>query len=95
MADMDDEEAYADVEMYLTTGGEFASTDNPALVTRERWGSLRIAVDNCQTGQVTWQADDPDWSDGNHAIHRLSPPLEGLGWTCDSREQRQLILPEE
>ena len=95
MADMDDEEAFADVEMYLTTGGEFASNDNPALVTRERWGSLRVAVNNCQTGQVTWQADDPDWPDGNYAIHRLSPPLEGLGWTCDSREQRRLVLPEE
>ncbi len=95
MADVDDEDAFADVEMYLTTGGEFASTSNPDLVTRERWGTLRIALGNCEMGQVAWQADDPAWPDGNYTIRRLSPPVEGLGWTCDSREERRLILPED
>lgn len=95
MADMDDAHSVADVVLHVTTGGEFASTNNPNLVTRERWGTLRVALGNCDVGQVTYQPDDPAWPSGSYDIRRLSPHVEGMGWTCANREQRRLVLPED
>lgn len=96
MGEMDaDEGIAADVQMYVTTGGEFASTDNPNLVNREPWGQIRIGFGgDCRSGRVFYQPDDPDWPSGDYFISRLSPEIEGLGWVCQSISQARLILPE-
>jgi hypothetical protein len=85
----------ADVEMYLTTGGEFASTSNPNLVDRQRWGTIRIGFGQCGYGRVFYYPDDPDWPTGDYFINRLSPSIEGLGWPCAPPENSRLILPED
>lgn len=85
----------ADVEMYVTTGGEFASTSNPDLVDRQRWGTIRIGFGECGHGRVVYQPDDPDWPSGDYFINRLSPQIEGLGWPCALPDEARLILPED
>lgn len=85
----------ADVEMYITTGGEFASTSNPDLVDRERWGTIRIGFGACGQGRVFYQPDDTDWPSGDYLIHRLSPQIEGLGWVCAPPDAARLVLPED
>jgi hypothetical protein len=72
----------ATIEMAITTGGRFASTLNPGLVQRERWGELVIGFGNCNEGRVFYFPDDPAVPAGNYLINRLSPPIEGLGWYC-------------
>jgi hypothetical protein len=96
MGELDaDDGVAADVEMYLTTGGEFTSTSNPDLVDRERWGTIRIGFGDCASGRVFYQPDDPDWPSGDYYINRLSPQIEGLGWVCQRTPDARLILPED
>lgn len=72
----------AHIEMAITSGGRFASTQNPSLVQRRRWGRIVIGFGNCNDGRVFYFPDDPAVPAGNYMIHRLSPPIEGLGWYC-------------
>lgn len=96
MGEMDtDSGVAANVEMYVTTGGEFASTQNPGRVDRERWGTIRIGFGNCDSGGVYYQPDDPDWPAGGYLISRLSPQIEGLAWVCAHPFDARLILPED
>ncbi|MFB9068447.1 spondin domain-containing protein [Pseudofulvimonas gallinarii] len=96
MGEMDADGGIAsDVEMYVTTGGEFASTGNPDLVDRQRWGTIRIGFGDCGHGRVFYQPDDPDWPSGDYFINRLSPQIEGLGWPCALPDEARLILPED
>lgn len=73
----------ADIEMVIATGGRFASTQNPDLVERERWGRIRIGWGHCRVGRVFYFPDDPAVPAGDYLIYRLSPEIEGLGWYCD------------
>ncbi len=70
------------VELVITDGGRFASTDNPATVQRRRWGELEIVNLGCNHGSVRYRPDDVGVAAGEFQIHRLSPAIEGLAWRC-------------
>lgn len=76
------------VQMLRTGGGGFASTDNPQQVVRSPWGEVQFVFDSCSEGRVLYQPLEPGWPAGAHAIVRLSPPIEGLGWLCEPERAR-------
>jgi hypothetical protein len=70
------------IDLHRTEGGRFAATTNPATVVNRPWGRLRLYFDRCDRAQVAYESIDPAFGSGSFPIHRLGPPIEGLGWLC-------------
>jgi hypothetical protein len=72
----------ATIEMYRAEGGRFASTLNPELVQRERWGEINLGFGRCHEGRIFYTPDDPAVPAGNYFIDRLTLPPRGLRGVC-------------
>ncbi|HRQ66646.1 MAG TPA: hypothetical protein PKZ76_17560 [Xanthomonadaceae bacterium] len=74
------------VELFEATGGRFASTDNPELVTVRRWGSVRVEFPPplCQRVRVfNIEPEDPAYEvPPEIEAQRLTPLLSGLERLC-------------
>ena len=59
-------------EVFFTTGGSFGNSLDPDSVAEVAWGSMRIVMDSCSTGIVSWQAIESQFGDGEYAIERIT-----------------------
>ena len=86
----------ADVPLYSTRGGRFASLDNPAQGEVTPWGRIEVILPEggCGPGRVRHAPEQPGWPAGEYPIHRLSPQIEGLRFVCH-RSDAHLVLPED
>jgi hypothetical protein len=74
------------VELYEATGGRFASTDNPELVTVRRWGSVRVEFPPplCQRARIfNIQPENPAYEVPSSIMtQRVTPLLSGFERYC-------------
>ncbi len=58
-------------DVYTATGGVFGPDFNPNDIILEHWGSLQFEL-SCHSGQVSYQAIDPDYGSGGYPLTRLT-----------------------
>lgn len=68
--------------MYATSGGRFASPDNPTTVGRKRGGTTHLGFASGWQGRVFYIPDAPAWPTGSCLIGRLTAPLQGVERAC-------------
>lgn len=67
----------ARVEVFSSRGMRLPSLDEEQRV-EERWGTLELEFEDCQTSKLRWQSDQPGFSDGSANLQRLTS-IDGLG----------------
>ena len=63
--------------MVEPTGIRFDRFD-PAALEQRPWGRLQVRFLDCDHAQLSWQALDPAWGEGELPLARLTRPV-GLG----------------
>lgn len=66
----------ARVELFITTGGDFPPHFDPASVTAQSWGELRIEFESDRTARAEWNTDYPGFGDGSMDLLPLARPLD-------------------
>jgi hypothetical protein len=72
----------ATIDMYQTHGGAFASTQNPATVVPEKWGTLDVGFFNCGAGHVYYTPLDSRFPAGDYQIQRVAPQWHPPEYNC-------------
>ncbi len=73
---------FAEIEMVSTSSGAMASTDNPANVVREPWGTIRLGFGLCNEGRVFYEPLSDEYPIGDYFITRATPRSVGAKDDC-------------
>jgi hypothetical protein len=76
--------ALVTVELDQTTGGRFASTQNPSTVQRIPWGTIMLGFSDCSDGAVYYQPTNPAFPSGMYLIQRVVPGWYPVNYKCAS-----------
>jgi len=69
------------MEMLRPTGETFGSGPNAGDIELQPFGSVTLTFEDCNSGSVTWESDDPQFGWGEMSIQRL---IKSVGASCSA-----------